>query len=42
MAKDHLSIRKELKIYKINQRLKLWAYVPIAVSLCPAAAHIYR
>ena len=28
-----------LKIYKINQRLKLWARVSIAVCLCPAAAH---
>ena len=36
MEKDHLSIKKA------NQRLKLWAHVPIAVSLCPVAAHTYR
>ena len=36
MEKDHLPI------YEINQRSKLWARVPIAVSSCPAAAHIYK
>ena len=41
MEKDHLSIKKAVKkIYEIDQRLKLWARVPIAVSSCPAAAHI--
>ena len=35
---------KRLKkiINEINQRLKLWARVPIAVRSCPAAAHMYR
>ena len=27
-------------MYEINQRLKLWARVAIAVSSCPAAAHM--
>ena len=35
-------LRKQLKIYEINQRLKLWARVPIAVSSHPAAAHMCR
>ena len=39
--KDHLSIKK-VGNYKINQRLKLWASVPIAVSSSPAAAYMYR
>ena len=30
------------KIYEIIQKLKLWAGVPIAVSSCSAAAHMYR
>ena len=34
--------RKWLKIYEIHQRLKVWAHVPIAVSLGAAAAHVYR
>ena len=43
MEKDHLSIKKVvIKIYEINQRLKSWALVPIAVSLRPAAAHMNR
>ena len=33
--------REHLKIHKINQRLKIWALVPAAVSLCPDAAHMY-
>ena len=43
MEKYHLSINKvkKLKSYEINQRLKPWALVPIAVSSCPAAAHMY-
>ena len=41
MEKDHLSIKKVVKV-EINQRLKPWVRVPIAVSLCPAAAHLYR
>ena len=40
MEKDHLSIKKVVKA-EINQRLKPWVRVPIAVSLCPAAAHMY-
>ena len=39
MEKYHLSIKKVVN--EINQRLKLWARVSIAVSLCPAAAHMY-
>ena len=35
-------LRKLLKIYEINQRLKLWAHAPIAVSSFSAAAHVYR
>ena len=27
---------------KADQKLKLWAGIPIAVSSCPAAAHMYR
>ena len=42
MEKGHLSIKKLVKNLQINQRLKLWARVPIAVSLRPAAAHLYR
>ena len=42
MEKDHLSIKKVVRIYEINQRLKLWARVPIAISSCPAAAHMYK
>ena len=42
MEKDHLSILKVVKTYELNQRLKLWARVPIAVSSCPAAVHMYR
>ena len=33
MEKDHLSIKKVVRIYEINQRLKLWACVPIAILL---------
>ena len=40
MEKNHLSIKKVVKV-EINQRLKAWVRVPIAVSLCPAAAHMY-
>ena len=43
MEKDHSSIKKVvIKIYKINQRLKSWALVPIAVRLRPAASHRNR
>ena len=42
MEKDHLSVKKVVKNYETNQRLKSWTSVPIAVSFCPAAAHIYR
>ena len=39
----NFSIKKEveLKIYEINQRLKLWTRVPIAVGPCPAGTHMY-
>ena len=42
-GKYYLSIKKIVKDLRnqINLRLKLWARVPIAVSLCPAAAHMY-
>ena len=33
---------KVFKIYKINQRLKLWERVTVAVSSFAAAAHTYR
>ena len=33
---------KVFKIYKINQRLKLWERVTLAVSSFAAAAHMYR
>ena len=39
----HHSIFTELlkvKIYEINERLKLWERLPIAFSTCPAAAHL--
>ena len=42
MEKDHLSIKKVVKNLRKKQRLKLWARVPIAVSSCPTAAHMYR
>ena len=42
MERDHLPIKKAVKIYEINQRLKPWARVPIAVSSCPAGGHMYR
>ena len=35
-------LRRWFKTYEINQRLNLWAGVPIVVSSCPAAAHMYR
>ena len=43
MEKYYLSIKKIVKDLRnqINLRLKLWARVPMAVSLCPAAAHMY-
>ena len=34
-------LKKQLKINEINQRLKLRARVPIAVSSCSTAAHMY-
>ena len=44
VEKDHLSIKKLVKNLRceINQRLKLWTRVPIAVSSRPAAAHMFR
>ena len=42
MEKCHLQLRKQLKIYVINQKLILWTRVPTAVSSFPAAAHMYR
>ena len=35
-------LRKSLKVYGINQRLKLCARVPIAFSSGPPVAHMYR
>ena len=34
-------LRKQLKIYEIDQGLKLWARVPITVSSCHVTANIY-
>ena len=42
MEKYHLPIKKVVKNYEINQRLKPWARISIAVSLCPARGHMYR
>ena len=42
MEKDHLRVKKVVKIYEINQRLKPWARVSIAVSSCPAGGDMYR
>ena len=42
MEKDHLTVKKVVKNYETNQRLKSWARVPIAVSLCPSGGHMYR
>ena len=44
MEKDYLSkqLKRLLKIYKINEILKLWARVPIAVSSCPDSDDMYR
>ena len=39
---EKFQLRKQFKLYEINQRLKLWTRVPIAVSSCPAVAHVYR
>ena len=36
MEKIIYQLRKQLKIYEINQRLKFWPPVPIAGSSCPA------
>ena len=33
---------KYLKTHEINQRLKLWARVPIAVNSHPATVQMYR
>ena len=37
-----ISIKKVVKHLRNYQRLKFWARVAIAVSSCPAAAHMYR
>ena len=42
MEKVIYQLRKQLKIYKINRKLKLWARVPITVSSCPSSNHMYR
>ena len=42
MEKDHLPIKKVVKMYEINRRLKPSTRVPIAVSSCPAGGHMYR
>ena len=41
MEKDNSSIKKKVKIFR-NQKFRLWSSVPIAVSSCPAAAHMNR
>ena len=35
-------LRKLLKIYEINQRLKIWTRPPVAVSSRSPAGHMYR
>ena len=42
MEKDHSPIKKIFKKLENNLRVKLWVRVPIAVSSCLAAAHMYR
>ena len=42
MEKYHLPIKRVVKNLRINQRLKPWARVAIAVSLCPSGGHLYR
>ena len=42
MENEHLPIKKVVKNYEINQRLKPWVRVSIAVSLRPARGHMYR
>ena len=42
LKKINYQLRKKLQIYKIIQRLKLWAHVSIAVSPCPAVVHVCR
>ena len=42
MEKVHLPIKRGVKTYEINHRLKPWAPFPIAVSLCPSGVHMYR
>ena len=38
--KNIYQLRKQIKICKISQGLKRWALVPVAVILCPDAAHM--
>ena len=38
--KNIYQLRKQIKICKISQGLKLWARVPVAVISCPDAAHM--
>ena len=42
MEKDCLSIKKVVKNYEINERLKQWARVRIAVNSYPAAVYRFR
>ena len=46
MEKDHLPTKRVIKnlqnYLKIYKRLKPWARVPIAASLCPSGGHVYR
>ena len=42
MEKDCLSIKKVVKNYEINERLKQWARVRIAVNSYPAAVYTFR
>ena len=39
---EKYQLRKQLKIYEINQRSKLWARLAIAVRSCSAAANVNR
>ena len=41
MKKINYKLRKSLEIYETCQRLKLRTGVPVAVSSCSAAAHMY-
>ena len=42
MEKYNLSVKKVVKNSQKNQKLKLQASVPISISLCSLATHMYR